>query len=98
MSSCEFDFRLEVPAASLLEAMRRDFARFGGAVTGATESGGYGEFTLPTPIGEFAGVFQVADRDGGCDVRIEVEGKPLFVTCGMIGEHLRRRLRKAAAA
>ncbi len=98
MARCEFRYTLPGSAGTLLAAMRRDFARFGGTVVGAEAAGGQGTFTLPTPIGEFDGVFQVTERDGACDVRIEVDGKPLFVTCSMIGEHLERRLRKAVAA
>ncbi len=97
MAGCEFRYTLPVRAGILLAAMRRDFARFGGTVTGTETPGGCGQFTLPTPVGEFGGVFQVTERDDSCDVHIEVEGKPLFVTCTMIGEHLERRLRKAAA-
>jgi len=98
MAGCEFDLTLPGDAGKLLAAMRSDFARFGGVVTGADEPGGYGEFTLPTPIGEFGGVFRVTERSGACDIHIEVEGKPLFVTCTMIEEHLRKRLKKAAGA
>ena len=98
MAACEFDFSIPVREATLLAAMRRDFARFGGNVTGADEPGGYGEFSLSTPIGEFGGVFQVTERDGASEIHVEIEGKPLFVTCSMIGEHIERRLRKAAAS
>ncbi len=96
MAACEFEFDLPAAPEALLGALRADFARFGGEVAG---DGGAGEFSLPTPLGEFRGAYRVTGtEDGGSNVRIEVEGKPIFVPCSAIGEHLERRLRKAAAA
>ena len=98
MSACQFDFRLAVESGRLLEALRADFARFGGTVTGGEAAGGFGEFSLPTPLGDFAGTFEVtSDADSGCAFRINVDEKPLFVPCSAIEEHLDRRLQKAAA-
>ena len=96
MAACEFEFDLPAAPEALLGALRADFARFGGEVAG---DGGAGEFSLPTPLGEFRGAYRVAGTDaGGSNVRIEVESKPIFVPCSAIGEHLERRLHKAAAA
>ena len=97
MSACRFDFRLQAEVSSLLEALRADFARFGGTVSGDAGPG-FGEFSLPTPLGTFSGTYEVAsDAPGVCAVHIEVDEKPLFVPCAAIEEHLGRRLNKAAA-
>jgi hypothetical protein len=99
MSACQFDFRLAVGAGRLLEALRADFARFGGTVTDGAAAGGFGEFSLPTPLGNFSGTFEVTDNeDGGCAFRINVDEKPMFVPCSAIEDHLGRRLDKAAAS
>lgn len=99
MSACEFDFRLPAEAGRLLRALRADFARFGGTVSGDDDPGGFGEFSLPTPLGTFAGTYRVeTPAPGSCAVRIELEDKPMFVPCSAIEEHLSRRLRKAASA
>ena len=42
MSVCEFDFRLPVPAERLLGALRADFARFGGSLSGSDDGSGFG--------------------------------------------------------
>ena len=98
MSACQFDFHLAVESGRLLEALQADFARFGGTVTGGETAGGFGEFSLPTPLGNFSGTFEVmADAGGGCAFRINVDEKPMFVPCSAIEEHLGRRLHKAAA-
>ena len=97
MSACQFDFSLAVEAGRLLESLRTDFARFGGTVHGGDDPGGFGEFSLPTPLGNFAGTFEVTDNaTGGCAFRISVDEKPMFVPCSAIEEHLGRRLQKAA--
>ena len=99
MAACEFDFRLPVDAERLLLALRKDFARFGGTVSGAEEPGGFGEFSLPTPLGTFSGIYEVrTDAPGSCAVRIELAEKPMFVPCSAIEGHLGRRLHKAASA
>ena len=99
MSVCEFDFRLPVPAERLLGALRTDFARFGGSLSGSDDGSGFGEFSLPTPLGTFSGVYRVeTPAPGSCAVRIELADKPMFVPCSAIGDHLARRLRKAADA
>ena len=96
MSACQFDFSLRAEISSLLEALRADFARFGGTVSG-DDGPGFGEFSLPTPLGTFAGTYEVSsDTPGVCAVRIEVDEKPMFVPCSAIEEHLGRRLSKAA--
>lgn len=98
MSACRFDFQLAVESGKLLEALRADFARFGGTVSGGEGAGGFGEFSLPTPLGSFSGTFEVvSDVGGGCAFRINVDEKPMFVPCSAIEEHLDRRLQKAAA-
>ena len=97
MSACQFDFRLQAEISPLLAALRADFARFGGTVSG-DEGPGFGEFSLPTPLGTFSGTYEVSsDGPGVCAVHIEVDETPLFVPCSAIEEHLRRRLSKAAA-
>ncbi len=99
MSACQFDFSLSVEAGKLLESLRTDFARFGGTVSGGEGPAGFGEFSLPTPLGNFSGTFEVTDNaTGGCAFRISVDEKPMFVPCSAIGDHLGRRLQKAAAA
>ncbi len=100
MSACRFDFHLATTPARLLRALRSDFARFGGEVTGDDPGSatGFGEFALPTPLGEFTGTWEVTgDGPDACAVRIDIESKPMFVPCSAIEEHLDRRLRKAAA-
>ena len=98
MSVCQFELSLSVEAAKLLESLRADFARFEGTVSGGSDSAGFGEFSLPTPLGTFAGTYEMADdAAGGCTVRINVDQKPMFVPCSAIEEHLGRRLHKAAA-
>ena len=101
MAACEFDFHLPVGADRLLPALSDDFARFGGAITGDVNPGsgpGFGEFSLPTPLGEFAGTWEIAESGGGgCSIRIELHSKPMFVPCSAVEEHLGRRLAKAAA-
>ena len=97
MSACQFDFRLQAEISPLLAALRADFARFGGTVSG-DEGPGFGEFSLPTPLGTFSGTYEVSsDGPGVCAVHIEVDEKPMFVPCSAIEEHLGRRLSKAAA-
>lgn len=102
MSACQFDFQLPVGPDRLLPALRDDFARFGGTISGSGEGGsasGFGEFLLPTPLGEFAGTYEILDSGaGGCSVRIEIETKPMFVPCAAIEQHLGRRLARAAEA
>ena len=99
MSSCQFDFSLSVEAASLLRALRADFARFGGTASGDEDPGGFGEFSLPTPLGTFSGTYEVlTSKPGVCAIRIEVDEKPMFIPCSAIEEHLERRLNKAAAS
>ena len=99
MSTCQFDFSLSVEAGKLIESLRTDFARFGGAVSGGEGPAGFGEFSLPTPLGNFAGTFEVTDNaNGGCAFRINVDEKPMFVPCSALEEHLGRRLQKVAAA
>ena len=71
-----------------------------GAVTGDDPGNetGFGEFALPTPLREFTGTWEFTGAGpDACAVRIDVESKPMFVPCSAIGEHLDRRLRKAAA-
>ncbi len=102
MAACEFDFQLPVGPDRLLPALQDDFARFGGTISGAHSDGGapgFGEFSLPTPLGDFAGSYEVVETaDGGCSVRIELEAKPLFVPCSAVEEHLGRRLARAAGS
>lgn len=99
MSACQFDFSLSVETGSLLRALRADFARFGGTVSGDGGSDGFGEFSLPTPLGTFSGTYEVSTpAPGVCAVRIEVDEKPMFVPCSAIGEHLGRRLDRAVAS
>lgn len=98
MSACQFDFSLAVDSGSLLRALRADFARFGGTLSGDGGSGGFGEFSLPTPLGTFSGTYEVSTPSAGvCAIHIEVDEKPMFVPCSAIGEHLGRRLNRAAA-
>lgn len=98
MSACQFDFNLSVEPGRLLTALRADFARFGGAIHGGEDPGGFGEFSLPTPLGNFSGTFEVTGADGGgCAFRISVDEKPMFLPCSAIEEHLGRRLQKAIA-
>lgn len=101
MSACRFDFRLSTTPGRLLRSLRSDFARFGGTVSGddpESEAGGFGEFFLPTPLGEFTGTWEVTGSGpSSCAVRIELDSKPLFVPCSAIEEHLSRRLHRAAA-
>lgn len=101
MAACEFDFRLSVTPDRLLPALRADFARFGGTISGDVGPGagpGFGEFSLPTPLGEFAGIWEIAETgSGGCSIRIELDQKPMFVPCAAVEEHLARRLAKATA-
>ena len=97
MAACEFDFSLPVEPDRLLPALRDDFARFGGVITGDAGPG-FGEFSQPTPLGEFAGIWEIAETGGGgCSIRIELDRKPMFVPCAAVEEHLGRRLAKAAA-
>ena len=99
MSACEFDFSFSIEAKRLIGALRADFGRFDGSVSGGEEPGGFGEFSLPTPLGTFSGTYEVTDNaSGGCTFRINVDQKPMFVPCSAIEEHLGRRLHKAAAA
>ena len=101
MSVCRFDLRLGTTPGRLLRSLRADFARFGGTVTGDepdSETGGFGEFALPTPLGEFTGTWEItSSAPDSCSVRIELDSKPMFVPCSAIEEHLARRLAKAAA-
>lgn len=99
MSACRFDYRLAVEPGSLLRALRADFARFGGTLSGDEGPGGFGEFSLPTPLGTFSGTYEVSTPTPGvCAIHIEVDEKPMFVPCSAIEEHLARRLEKAGAS
>ena len=98
MSACQFDFSLPVETGGLVRALRADFARFGGTVSGDEGPDGFGEFSLPTPLGTFSGTYEVSTpTPGACAIHIEVDEKPMFVPCSAIEEHLGRRLNKAAA-
>ena len=98
MSACQFEFALEAEPDALLGALRADFARFGGALSSDGDAASFGEFSLPTPLGTFSGVWEVAAAGPGhCHVRIDVDEKPFFIPCSAIEEHLSRRLNKAAA-
>ena len=97
MAACQFDYRLPAEAADLVSALKTDFARFGGVIRGEADAGGFGEFSLPTPLGTFSGTYEIFESTpGASSVRIEVDEKPLFVPCSAIEEHLGRRLEKAA--
>jgi len=97
VSACQFDFSLPAEVSSLLEGLRADFARFGGTVSG--DGGpGFGEFSLPTPLGTFSGTYEVSsDTPGVCAVHIEVDEKPMFVPCSPIQDHPGPRLSKSPA-
>ena len=77
MSACRFQFDFPGSSESLVDKIRARMVAEGGRFDGTAAEG---RFSLPTPIGEFAGGYSIV----GATIWVEVDDKPIFVPCKAI--------------
>lgn len=77
MSSCRFELDFPGSASTLVDTIRAHVSQAGGRLEGSSETG---NFLLPTPVGEFEGLYTIEEQV----IRVEVTNKPFFVPCSAI--------------
>jgi len=87
MSQCRFEFEFPGTGLALVEKLRAKMGEAGGSFDGS-DSGG--NFSMPTPIGQFGGDYSIDDHT----IRVEVTNKPIFVPCSAIKAKLIEMLRR----
>jgi len=85
MAKCNFSIGFHEPIEQLINKAKTGITNAGGTFNGNTESGSY---TVPSPIGEIAGNYNVA----GSSIMFEIISKPMFLGCDRIESELRKYL------
>lgn len=83
MSKCNFSIDFSGQADALVQKAEAAIIKAGGKFNGDTESGG---FIIPTPIGQVSGAYGIENQS----FNIQIENKPLFITCNKLETELRR--------
>jgi len=85
MAECSFKFKIEVDPADTIKKVKVKIEQEGGTFSG-DENGG--SFSLPTPVGEIEGSYQVTVDE----LKIDITKKPTFLPCSMLEGELKKRL------
>lgn len=86
MSECRFQFDFPGSAVTLVDKIRAKMTDAGGRFDG---SDAIGQFSLPTPVGQFDGSYTIENAT----IWIEVTAKPIFVPCSAIEAKLHELVR-----
>lgn len=82
---CDFSIPFSGNPEVLIERANKAISGIGGNFTGDTAAG---QFFISTPIGKISGSYTVEDQS----LRIHIEEKPFFVSCGQIEDQLKKAL------
>lgn len=85
MADCSFKFKLEVDPAETIKKVKTKIEQEGGNFSGDENEG---KFSLPTPVGEIEGSYQVTADE----LIIDITKKPPFLPCNMLESELKKRL------
>ena len=85
MAECSFKFKIEADPAEQIEKVKTKIEQEGGKFNGDENEG---KFSLPTPVGEIEGSYQVNTDE----LKIDITKKPAFLPCSMLESELKKRL------
>ncbi len=85
MAQCQFTYRLQVPAETLLEQIRQLAEEYQGEIQGDEHSG---RLRLSLFIGTIQGEYTIA----GDELQLTITQKPFLVGCGTIDATIRQYL------
>jgi len=86
MSKCSFSIPLSESAEDFLMKAKTGITGAGGMFSGDINAG---NFSISTFVGDIAGTYTVR----GATANIEITDKPMFLSCSMIEEELRKKLK-----
>ena len=86
MSKCAFAIEFSGSAETLIGKAVNAIGNAGGDFTGDANEG---SFHLSTPIGSVKGTYRIENSN----IHIQIDQKPLLVSCNKIEEELRKRLK-----
>jgi len=85
MAECSFEFKIEADPAEAIKKVKSKIEQEGGTLSGDENEG---KFSLPTPVGEIEGSYQVTSDE----LKIDITKKPAFLPCSMLESELKKRL------
>lgn len=85
MAQCQFTYRLQVPAAALLEQIQQLAQEYEGEIQGDEQAG---RLRLPLFIGTIVGEYTIV----GDELQLNITQKPFLVGCGTIDATIRKYL------
>jgi hypothetical protein len=85
MAKCEFTLQLNSAPNDLISRASSAFSLAGGSFDGDVTSG---NFNISTPIGKVSGVYKI----NGGEITIQIQDKPLLLSCSRIREELSKRI------
>jgi len=85
MADCSFKFKLETDPVETIKKVKAKILQEGGTFKGDENEG---NFSLPTPVGEIEGCYQVNEDE----LKIDITKKPTFLPCSMLESELKKRL------
>ena len=85
MAECSFKFKIETDPAETIEKVKTKIEQEGGTFNGDENEG---KFSLPTPVGEIEGSYQITADE----LKIDITKKPSFLPCSMLEGELKKRL------
>lgn len=85
MGQCQFTYRLQVPAATLLEQIQQLAKEFEGELQGDEQAG---QFSLSLLIGRIVGQYTVHEEQ----LQLTITAKPFWVGCDTIDATIRNYL------
>ena len=85
MAECSFQFKIETDPAETIEKVKAKIEQEGGEFNGDENEG---KFSLPTPVGDIEGSYQVTADE----LKIDITQKPAFLPCSMLEAELKKRL------
>lgn len=85
MSACNFSIDFSESAEALITKAKNAIAAIGGDFEGNTESG---SLSISTPLGTVKGTYRIDNNAA----HFSIHEKPMFLSCGMIEDQLRKHL------
>jgi hypothetical protein len=82
---CNFTITFTGSAADFVTKIQTKITGAGGTFTGDTNGG---SFSAPTPVGKIAGTYTI----NGQNAAININKKPIFVSCGSIEDYINNAL------
>lgn len=85
MSNCNFSIDFSEPAEALITKAKNAIDAMGGSFEGSTESG---SLSISTPLGKVNGTYSIENSTA----HFTIHEKPMFLSCNMIEDQLRKHL------